>query len=86
MCTVVVISASAIEHTFWSPDDLAIIVPPGTTLTAALPDIRAILNDLRAPMGPQLICWCGDSITLPDLPLEEHCGTPTHQQPSTDPI
>lgn len=86
MCTAVVISASAIEHVFWSPDDLAILVPPRTTLTAALPAIRAILNDLQAPMTGELTCWCGDPITLPNLPLEEHSGTPTHEQPTPDPL
>lgn len=78
MCTAVVISTHRIERVFWDPDDLAIYVPPGTTLLAALPEIRAILNDLSAPLGPTLTCWCGDPITLPDLPLEEHRGTPTH--------
>lgn len=78
MCTAVVISDQQIEHVYWSADDLAIIVPPSTTLTAALPGIRAILNDLSAPMTGPLTCWCGEPITLPNLPLEEHRGTPTH--------
>jgi hypothetical protein len=83
MCTAVVISTQRIERVFWSPEDMAIVVPPGTTLVAALPEIRAILNDLSALKTPELTCWCGEPITLPAaLPLEEHSGTPTHEQPT----
>lgn len=82
MCTAVVISHQPIELVFWSAPDMAIVVPPGHTLTAALPDIRAILNDLQAPMAPQLTCWCGEPITLPNELLEAHSGTPTHEQPT----
>lgn len=78
MCTAVVISNQSIEHTFWSGDDLAIVIPPGSTLIAALPAIRAILNDLRAPNTAELTCWCGDPITLPTQLLEATSGTPTH--------
>lgn len=85
MCTAVVISAQRIEHAFWSRDDLAVIVPPGTTLTAALPDIRAILHDLGAPKTGELTCWCGEPIELPKKLLEASSGTPTHEQPPTDP-
>lgn len=87
MCTEVVISAQPIEHVCWLPDDLAIHVPNGTTLTAALADIRAILVDLGAPSTGPLTCWCGERITLPiPLLLEDHSGTPTHQQPQADRI
>lgn len=86
MCTAVVISNQPIEHTFWSSDDLAIVIPPGHTLIAALPAIRAILNDLSAPMNGDLTCWCGEPITIPRELLEASCGTPTHEQPPTSPV
>lgn len=78
MCAAVVISTRQIERVFWSPDDLAILVPPGMTITAVLPEIRAILNDLSAPMGDALTCYCGEPITLPRELLEVICGTSSH--------
>jgi hypothetical protein len=81
MCIEVAISAQAIEHTFWAPDALAIYIPSTATLTAVLPEIRAILNDLSAPMTGDLTCHCGEPINLP-TDLEVHSGTPTHQQPA----
>lgn len=83
MCTEVVISAQPIEQVFWSADELAVYVPPGMPLTEAIPAIRAILNDLSAPMNGPLTCFCGERITIPiELLLEGSSGTPTHEQPA----
>lgn len=86
MCIEVVISNQAIERVFWSFEDLAIVIPPNLPLTAALGPIRAILNDLSAPMDGPLTCYCGERITIPlTLLLEAHSGTPNHEQPTPDP-
>lgn len=78
MCAAVVIAAQWIERVCWSPDDLAIYVPPGMPLIAALPEIRAILSDLSAPMSGSLTCYCGEPIALPRELLEATSGTPNH--------
>lgn len=85
MCTAVVFSNQPIEHTFWHEDDVALVLPPGITLTAAVRQMRTLMHDLGAPRDTdRLLCFCGNPITLPAELLENPDGTPTHEQPTPD--
>lgn len=85
MCTAVAFSNQPIEHTFWSEDDVALVLPPGIALDAAVRQMRTLMHDLGAPRDTdRLLCFCGNPITLPTQLLENPNGTPTHEQSASD--